>query len=243
MTDDQDKLLRDAMAELERAPEGTRVQVRVPPGLAAAPDDGLCVLVVSHDGVVAAKRKLGGRHVSLREMGLELVAAEAALDAALDAQGPAPAAELSRDEAALLDDAGFTAAEPDAVGALERSRIELQLLLRRSLTLEQAGKRLSVSPSRLRQRLSGNERSLYGFKEGAGWRIPTFQLVGKKVVPGIAEVVPHLRPDAHPLSVVRWFSTPHQDLVVGAEDTPVSPLRWLAAGLSPLAVAELAGEV
>jgi hypothetical protein len=243
MPNDRDKLLHDALAQLEQVPEGTQVQVRLPVGLTTRPEDGLCVLVVTPDGVVAAKRKLGGRHPSLKDMGLELVAAEAALDAAFAEQRPAPPAQLSRDEATLLDDAGFQAADPDAVGALERSRIDLELLLRRSLTLEQAGKRLSVSPSRLRQRLSGNERTLYGFKEGAGWRIPTFQLAGKKVVPGIAEVVPHIRPDAHPLGVVRWFSSPHQDLVVGNEETPVSPLRWLSAGLSPLAVAELAGEI
>jgi hypothetical protein len=56
-------------------------------------------------------------------------------------------------------------------------------------------------------------------------------------------VIPRIRVDAHPLAVQSWFLSPHQDLVIGPEEAPVSPLQWLRAGNSPEVVAELAAEI
>ena len=39
------------------------------------------------------------------------------------------------------------------------------------------------------------------------------------------------------------FSIPHQDLVAGENDEPVTPLTWLAGGGSPETVADLADEI
>lgn len=153
-------------------------------------------------------------------------------------------ASLSANEAALLDDVDFAEGRPDEPGALERSLIEYEILIRESLTLEKAAKELGVSTSRLRQRLSPKERSLYGIKVGRGWRIPRFQFQKRgKLVHNIEHVLPHIRPDAHPLAVRTWFVTPHVDLVAEDDDKPVAPKEWLAAGRPVNEVAHLAAEI
>jgi hypothetical protein len=177
-------------------------------------------------------------------MALRLAAAEAAVERIAASPPEAASPALSTAEAALLDEAGFGEGSPAAVTALDRSRIELETMLHESLSLEAAARALDVSTSRLRQRLSSAERTLYGVKEGRGWRIPKFQFASKgKLVRGIEKVLPHVRPDAHPLAVKTWFTSPHQDLVVGEDDHPVSPVEWLAAGESPVEAAKLATEI
>jgi hypothetical protein len=52
--------------------------------------------------------------------------------------------------------------------------------------------------------------------------------------------LPHIREDVHPLAVVTWFAIPHPDLVMGKDETPVTPLQWLRGGGSVDAVAEQA---
>ena len=169
---------------------------------------------------------------------------EAAVDGlAADSDLPM-AAGLSVAEASMLDEAGLPETRPDEAGALERSRVEYELLLRDSLTLEKAAKDLGVSTSRLRQRLSTEVRSLYGIKEGRGWRIPRFQFQKRgQLVRNIDKVVPHIRAGAHPLAVKTWFLTPHADLPVGDDDEPATPLAWLAAGRPADVVAGLAEEI
>jgi hypothetical protein len=89
------------------------------------------------------------------------------------------------------------------------------------------------------------QRTLFGIKDGRSWRLPRFQFDAKKkkLVRGIDKVLPRIRLDAHPLEVVTWFSIPHQDLVVGENEEPVTPLDWLAGGRSPETVAQLADEI
>jgi hypothetical protein len=175
---------------------------------------------------------------------LRLAGAEAAVTSLSAASVAEQAAQLTEAEASVLDRAGLLETKSTEPGALERSRIELELLLRDSLTLGQAAKLLQVGTSRLRQRLGSKPSTLYGFKEGRGWRIPRFQLAGKgKLVRGIEKVFPHIRAEAHLLSVATWFSAQHPDLVVGDDEKPVSPLEWLSAGLSPELVAQLAEDI
>jgi hypothetical protein len=153
-------------------------------------------------------------------------------------------AGLSAAESSLVDDAGFSEGSPTKPGALERSRIEYELMLRESLTLEAASNELGVTPSRLRQRLCVGNRTLFGIKDGRAWRIPKFQFQRRgQLVRNIDRVLPHIRPDAHALAVKTWFVTPHPDLVVGEDDKPVTPRAWLAAGRPVDAVATLAGEL
>lgn len=219
-------------AAARRALRGTFKKVR--------PDEVL-VLVVGPDAGVATRKALPAKHLDMNTLELLLLGAEAAVDEL--AQKPAaPSPPLTSAEGAVLDAAGL-AEGVAGPGEYERSTIAFQLLLRRSLTLDKAAKVLGVSTSRLRQRLS--EHTLYGIKEGRSWKIPTFQLDArrKSLVHGIDKVLPRIDADAHPLAVVSWFTSPHQDLVVGDEETAVTPLQWLSAGRSPGIVAELATEI
>ena len=139
---------------------------------------------------------------------------------------------------------GFADEDAGVPGALERSRIEYELLLRESLTLAAAAKALRVNPSRLRQRLTARPRTLFGIKEGRAWRLPKFQFEARgRLVRGIEKVIPRIRPDAHPLAVQSWFLAPHQDLVMGPDEQPVSPREWLRAAKPPDVVADLAAEI
>jgi hypothetical protein len=178
----------------------------------------------------------------MRELRLRLAGAEAAVEQ-LAQEAVAPSPPLTPAERAALDAVGLVEDSGGLPGAIEKSRIEYELLIKQSPTLDKVAKMLGVNPSRLRQRLS--EGTLYGIKDGRSWRIPTFQLDArrKQLVRGIDKVLPQVRREAHPLAVVSWFSSPQQDLVVGDDETPVSPVKWLAAGRPPEDVAELAAEI
>lgn len=205
------------------------------------------VIVLSAEGGLVSHRKLRGSTPVLRELSLRLAGAEAAVDALVRA--PARVRQqLTNDEAALLDAYGLPEPDAQSPGALERTGIELELFMRESLSLDDAAKALEVSPSRLRQRLAPGDRTLYGIKDGRIWRLPMFQFVSAsknklRLVRGIDDVLPAIRPEVPPLVVARWFSTPHQELVVGEAEESVTPLAWLSAGRSPAAVADLAAEL
>ena len=152
----------------------------------------------------------------------------------------APAIALSAAEAEALDAADFPEDEPGRLDALTLSGLEYQELLERSLTVAQAARRLDLTPGRLRQRLAA--RTLFGIKEGAGWRIPPFQFSRGRIIRGLDEVLPAIREDAHPLAVQSWLASPHSDLL-DERERPVAPLAWLAAGREVERVVELAAEV
>lgn len=151
------------------------------------------------------------------------------------------------------ESAGLTAAEQAALaeGGVEpvsdevfrivsaRDAAAREQLRATSLSVEQASRRLGVNTSRVRQRLA--ERSLYGFKEGSTWVLPSFQFLGKGLVPGIDVVLRSLPPDIGPLGVVQWFSIPNPDLYTrDDEERAQTPLQWLLAGNPPGPAAELA---
>lgn len=112
-------------------------------------------------------------------------------------------------------------------------------LISRSLTVAETAQRLDVDTSRVRQRIYA--RSLYAFKHRGGWLVPAFQLRRRALVPGLGATVPALSPALHPVAVSRWFTTPNPDLVI--DDSPVSPIDWLAAGGAPEIVASIAGSI
>ena len=60
---------------------------------------------------------------------------------------------------------------------------------------------------------------------------------------GIEAVIPHVRHDAYPLTVTDWFTTPHQDLVIGSNEQRVAPSAWLSSGRPVGIVATLAEEI
>ncbi len=231
------RILRSAFGKVRT--EAEPVAVELPKGAAVDGPDEVLVLVLGPHGGLVSRRAVHGRPVDMRELGLRLAGAEVAVEGL--AQEPVlPSPPLTAAEAAMLDAAGFVEGERGRPGAFEKSRIGFELLLSQSFTPEQAAKMLRVNPSRLRQRLG--QRTLYGIKDGRSWRLPRFQfdVKAKKVVRGIDKVLPSIRIDAHPLAVATWFSIPNPDLVVGEDETPVSPLQWLRGGGSVEAVAEQA---
>jgi excisionase family DNA binding protein len=166
--------------------------------------------------------------------------------AALKAQFRQTTPELTAGEAEVLRQGGASAAElrmGPALWALARgsSEVKYQNLLDASLDVEQAASRLGVTAGRIRQ-LLGTKR-LYGVKLGSDWRIPSFQLLSKGLVPDIGEVVAVLRPELGLLAVYNWFTTPNADLRIDDEDQALTPLAWLRSGHSPRVAAALAAEL
>lgn len=206
--------------------------------------DEVLVVVVTQRGALVRRSKIHGRALDARELRLQLAGAEAVIDEVARMRPEAAGAQLSSAEAAMLEKAGLVEGPRDVPSALERSRIELEVLVRSSLAIDEAARVLGVSTSRIRQRLSSKHPTLYGIKEGRGWRIPRFQFEAKgELVRGIDAVIPHVRRDAHPVAVRDWFTTPHQDLVVGDEDERVTPRAWLSSGRPAQTVAQLADEI
>jgi predicted flap endonuclease-1-like 5' DNA nuclease len=122
---------------------------------------------------------------------------------------------------------------------------ETAALLRTSLTTAEAAARLEVDVSRIRQRLA--DRTLFGLRHGNTWLIPSFQLDGDRLVPGIDEVLPHLDPEIHLLALFRWFTLPSPDLQLDGEGDVqrqnLSPRQWLLLGLGVDPVLEAAGSL
>jgi hypothetical protein len=187
-----------------------------------------------------------GIHVSPQELERRL---EAALKEVLPERvAPRPAGELSTEEAGALTRGGLDLSPQGArkvdggvTNSLVQAATEYAALVASSYTVAEAARRLGVDGSRIRQRLAA--RTLYGIKQAGIWRIPAFQFAGHTPVPHLEQVLPCLDPGLSPITVVRWFSTPHPDLVQGAEDKPLSPLDWLSAGHRPGPVVELAQDL
>jgi hypothetical protein len=159
-----------------------------------------------------------------------------------------PRPDLTEAEAAVLRSGGFVL-EPVELGTedpLAQTVAELAALLQESLPTSEAAARLGVDPSRIRQRLTASPPSLYGIRLESGWVVPTFQMEGNKLLPGVAEVVARLDPELHPVAVFRWFHLPTPDLTLERkEEEPLvlSPRDWLRLGLPVKPVAELAGHL
>lgn len=123
---------------------------------------------------------------------------------------------------------------------LVRTAAEYAGLVASALSVAEAARVLSVDSSRVRQRLAA--RTLYGVKQRSGWRLPRFQFAGQRLVPSFDRIAPVLA-GIDPVSVARWFTRPHVDLVVGDSETPVAPRDWLEMGRDPETVVRLAREL
>lgn len=129
--------------------------------------------------------------------------------------------------------------------ARDRTQQKYEELVANSFTTPQAARYLGLrEASGLRQRLTRERPSLYGFKVGGDWRLPRFQFTkDRRVVPGFDVVAMALPAALHPVAVANWMHLPNPDLAVKGEDAemvPLSPLQWLERGYSPEAVAQLA---
>lgn len=111
-----------------------------------------------------------------------------------------------------LDPAPLTRQEVDAL--MTEVAATYAQLAASSLSVVEAARVLGVDSSRVRQRLT--ERTLHGFKQRRQWRIPAWQFVGGREIPGLSEVLPQVT--VHdPVSVYEFLSTPTLDLATDGE--------------------------
>lgn len=102
-------------------------------------------------------------------------------------------------------------------------------------TVDEAAAELSVTPGRVRQRLSAGE--LVGLRRADGQTVlPRWQISDGRIVPGL-ELVMSRTDDVHPLALARFMTTPHPDLELDGD--AVAPRTWLQTGGSAQLVAGL----
>jgi hypothetical protein len=105
---------------------------------------------------------------------------------------------------------------------------DLEHLLRSSLSIEDAAAALRVSRSRISHRLKA--QSIYAFTVQGRRYVPSWQFRiptggGKaEVIPGLAQVVPAIPRDLHPLALEAFMTTPLPDL------DGKSPVEHLSTG-------------
>lgn len=189
-----------------------------------------------------APLKVGPRPAKLHDGDVVILFAQGDEMVAIPFAHPSPkrAVPLTEAEAAVLSEGGFSPKDVTGKDTVEASAQAYANLLAQSLSVAQAAELLGINASRIRQRLGGPRRSLYGIKIREEWVLPSFQFAGKGTVPGIEEVIAELDPELHPVAVLRWFSTPNPDLEIDGEGKTVSPLDWLRTGHPSATVAELA---
>lgn len=125
---------------------------------------------------------------------------------------------------------------------LLQSIADYMALLKTSLTIGEAAKRLKVGASRIRQRI--REGSLYAIRYEARYRLPRFQFERRAVLPALREVISSLPQTLTPLDVARWFLTPHPDLEAQKRGKGnLTPRAWLLQGSPISMVSQLARAV
>jgi hypothetical protein len=232
-----------------RGPRASGFVLLEPPSALAA---GELLIAVADAGSVALQRvnipvarspAAQGTPAKLAEIArrlaeIELIAAEIAQSTRAATAPPPP---LTEAEERFLREGGLDPRPltPEEAHPFHRATAEYARLLHDSYTAEEAADIFGVNASRIRQRLTGTPRTLYGIKAGRGWRIPRFQFHGRRLVPGIERAVERLASGLHPVAVHRWFTSPNPDLTREG-DKPMSPLDWLRVGNPPDVVAELA---
>lgn len=113
-----------------------------------------------------------------------------------------------------------------AAGVELAGRAAAHRLVTDALTIEQAAVALSVTPGRVRQRLSAGE--LLDVRRADGQIvIPRWQIRDGRVVPGLKELFTE-GPELHPLAVARFMTAPQPDLELDGD--AVSPSDWLLTG-------------
>lgn len=182
-----------------------------------------------------------------RRFGVDEVELAAALVEFADRAGPIALIDIQpadyfgeRQQATLRKlGASLQPLQPNELGPVVVLAAAYAELLKSSLSVATTAERLGVDTSRVRQRIYA--RSLYAVKQRGSWRVPAFQVDGRRLVPGLEIVVDKLSPTLHPVAVSRWFTTPNADLLLG--DEPVSPIVWLTSGGPPDIAAVLAADI
>lgn len=143
------------------------------------------------------------------------------------------AAELSPDEARLLDDAGFSE-DPDAYARVAADTVaHMALLVNTAYPAREVSAALNVNESRVRQRRLA--RTLWAINDNGAWVFPALQFetdpqtcLPHKQIRGLDRVFAALAPNLHPVAVAGFLRTPHPDLAL--QGRPVHPLEWLQSG-------------
>jgi len=202
-------------------------------------EDEVAIVVVKGSRAILRTVRVPRRSKAVDDMALRLAGLETLVQQVADEGEEGFTAE----ERQALVAGGFEldAPSPDDPNVL--ASLELAHLLDSTLSVEQAASRLGVNESRVRQRLLASPPTLYGVKASGAWRLPSFQFVGKHVLPGLDALLASLDPALSPAAFVRWLRAPNPDLAVGKEETATSPLRWLRAGRSAEPVAQLARDL
>ncbi|MFA0809351.1 hypothetical protein [Microbulbifer epialgicus] len=174
----------------------------------------------------------------LKELGVE---PNALLDQALEdmASNDAPAqGGLTRAELGELAAGGAKerASVVDILRARSDTASEYKKLYGESLTTKEAGDRLGVSPSRIRQLVLTGK--LYAIGTQQDRRLPLFQFDSNGPLPNLPMLLEIVR-DWHPLAVHRFFTSASEELI-GPDGQPYTPAQWLVSGGDPKMVIELA---
>lgn len=227
----------NTMADLVKAARGQGSELVLANQVAGLGDDEVLV-------VVAGRRSLAARTVRLpRGVHVDMARGTAIAKIAVEQLGAghfdAPKETgLTRADEELLLSGGFDNSAPTGVTPSEEGQLEFVKLLEGSLSAEGAARRLKVNPSRIRQRILA--KGLLAIKDGATWRLPRFQFLRDRLVPGIERVLPALPTGMSAVAIQRWFNTPHPDLELEDSRRVVTPMEWLLGGSDPARVTELA---
>ena len=151
------------------------------------------------------------------------------------------ASELTQQEADVLQSGGLELDSEIDYEPIAAYAAQFEALLNSCLKVSEAAKKLGVSDSRVRQRLLGTPRELFGFHLANTWRLPAFQFTDEGLVPNIDKIISRLDPDIDLVSVENWFRLKHVDLEHHGES--VSPIQWLEMGLDWRLLADLAEDL
>jgi hypothetical protein len=155
---------------------------------------------------------------------------------------PPWAAELSADEARLLDASGFTE-DPDAYAGVAADVLaRMGLLINTAVSANEVASALGVNKSRVRQRRLA--RTLWAIYDNGAWVFPVMQFeadpktgVLNRQVRGLEQVLPALPGNLHPVAIAGFLDTPHPDLALAGR--PMTPKQWLHSGGDVAAVQRL----
>ena len=140
-----------------------------------------------------------------------------------------PQGALSRHDADLLDDAGFTDDGERASLSVALGRAQTMSDLRRTaLTAAEVADLLKVKAPRVRQ-LTSIERKLWALDDvdRRGRLYPKVQFTATGIVPYLDQILPLLPANLHPLTVNALLTLPREDLAV--DGNPASVVEFLTS--------------
>ena len=143
-----------------------------------------------------------------------------------------PARGLTEQEQAILREGGLRLERTGRRDLAAEGAVRFAALVEHSLSAEQVGAQLKVTPGRVHQMLSS--RDLYSFRLDARRLIPGFQIRDDKLIPNIAQVNRALPATMHPLGIFNWYHRENVDLCIDdRQEVCLTPLEWLAEGRDP----------